>query len=99
MGVGRGRLVRGWRWGMVMWLSGCGRPFWRWPGGGGADSSICPSDAARAVAEDWRPLMARAGEVARELARAGEVQVTQRGAVLDPDGEWRGPIRIRVSDG
>jgi hypothetical protein len=63
----------------------------------GADSSTCPSDAARAVADDWRPLMASATELARELARAGEVRLTQRGRVLDPDGEWRGPIRIQLS--
>ncbi|MCR6487486.1 DUF3253 domain-containing protein [Amycolatopsis sp. OK19-0408] len=63
----------------------------------GARSSTCPSDAARAVADDWRPLMAEAREAARELARDGRVQLTQRGNVLDPDGEWRGPIRIRRS--
>ncbi|MBM7772467.1 hypothetical protein JOD54_002671 [Actinokineospora baliensis] len=63
------------------------------------DSSTCPSDAARAVTDDWRPLLPRARELARDLARAGEVRLTQRGAVLDPDGQWRGPIRIRVSDG
>ncbi|WP_204450879.1 DUF3253 domain-containing protein [Actinokineospora baliensis] len=65
----------------------------------GMDSSTCPSDAARAVTDDWRPLLPRARELARDLARAGEVRLTQRGAVLDPDGQWRGPIRIRVSDG
>lgn len=58
--------------------------------------SICPSEAARAVdAEHWRDLMGPAREAARQLARAGEVEITQRGAVLDPDGDWRGPIRIR----
>lgn len=59
-------------------------------------ASICPSDAARAVdPEGWRALMDDARDVARELARAGEVEVTQRGEVLEPDGEWRGPIRIQ----
>jgi hypothetical protein len=59
-------------------------------------SSICPSEAARAVGgNDWRELMEPAREAARLLARAGEVQITQRGAVLDPDGILRGPIRIR----
>lgn len=58
--------------------------------------SICPSEAARAVGGDgWPELMEPAREAARVLARAGEVEVTQRGAVLDPDGVWRGPIRIR----
>ena len=58
--------------------------------------SICPSEAARAVGGDnWRTLMEPAREAARQLARAGEVEITQRGVVLDPDGIFRGPIRIR----
>lgn len=61
-------------------------------------TSICPSEAARAVGgEDWRSLMEPAREAARVLARAGEVEVTQKDAVLDPDGMWRGPIRVRRS--
>lgn len=63
----------------------------------GPDSSICPSDAARAVGDDnWRDLMDDARELARELAKSGDVQITQRGEVLDPDGTWRGPIRLRI---
>ncbi|MDT8911980.1 DUF3253 domain-containing protein [Amycolatopsis sp. PS_44_ISF1] len=62
----------------------------------GADSSTCPSDAARAVADDWRPLLPRARELARQLARAGSVRLTQRGRTLDPDGAWQGPIRIHA---
>ena len=62
----------------------------------GRAGSICPSEAARAVGgERWRELMEPARQAARELARAGEVEITQRGAVIDPDGDWRGPIRIR----
>ena len=58
--------------------------------------SICPSEAARLVGGDaWRDLMEPAREAARVLARAGEVEITQRGAVLDPDEVWRGPVRIR----
>ena len=59
-------------------------------------ASICPSEAARAVGgDDWRELMESARDAARELARSGRVQITQGGAVLDPGGPWRGPIRIR----
>ena len=62
----------------------------------GRTGSICPSEAARTVGgEDWRLLMEPAREAARRLARAGEVDITQKGAVLDPDGGWRGPIRLR----
>ncbi|MFD5096803.1 DUF3253 domain-containing protein [Amycolatopsis thailandensis] len=64
----------------------------------GEDSSTCPSDAARALADEWRPLLPRARELARELARAGEVRLTQRGRSLDPDEEWAGPIRIRLPE-
>lgn len=64
----------------------------------GPDSSICPSDAARAVGGgDWRDLMDRTRAVARDLARKGRVAVTSRGQVLAPDSTWHGPIRIRVT--
>lgn len=60
--------------------------------------TICPSDAARAVGGDqWRDLMDDARDIARDLARAGEVEIMQRGEVVDPDAQWRGPIRIRAT--
>ena len=63
----------------------------------GPAKTICPSDAARAVGGDeWRDLMDDARTVARDLARRGQVEITQRGEVLDPDATWRGPIRIRI---
>jgi hypothetical protein len=63
----------------------------------GPSMTICPSDAARAVGgENWRDLMDDARDIARELARLGVVEITQRGKVLDPDATWRGPIRIRA---
>jgi hypothetical protein len=59
-------------------------------------SSICPSDAARAVGGDqWRDLMDQARSAASALAKEGHVDITQRGERLDPDGPFRGPIRIR----
>lgn len=64
----------------------------------GPRSSICPSDAARAVGgEDWRELMDDARLAARRLARSGDVEITQRGNAVDPDGDWSGPIRIRTT--
>jgi len=57
--------------------------------------SICPSEAARAVAPDWRPLMERARMAARRLVAAGVVEITQRGAVVDASAA-RGPIRLRL---
>jgi hypothetical protein len=64
----------------------------------GTNSSTCPSDAARAVGgETWRDLMPDARDIARDLARSGDVEITQRGETLDPDAAWRGPIRIRTT--
>jgi hypothetical protein len=60
-----------------------------------ATSTICPSDAARAVGdENWRHLMEPARRAARRLVDAGEVQITQGGSVVDP-ATAKGPIRIR----
>lgn len=62
-----------------------------------AAGSVCPSEAARAVAGDdgdWRELMEPARAAARRLVAAGEAQVTQRGVVVDPSTA-RGPIRVR----
>lgn len=43
-------------------------------------STICPSDAARAVGDDsWRELMEPARAAARKLVAAGEVEITQGG--------------------
>lgn len=60
-----------------------------------AGATICPSEAARAVAEDWRPLMERARMAARRLVAAGAVEITQRGRVVDPSSA-KGPIRVRA---
>ena len=60
-----------------------------------ATSTICPSDAARAVGdENWRELMEPARRAARRLVDSGEVQITQGGSVVDPSTA-KGPIRIR----
>ncbi len=59
------------------------------------DATICPSEAARAVdPEGWRELMPAARAAARRLAAAGEVEVTQRGEVVDV-ATARGPVRVR----
>src|SRR3954469_14704497 len=58
-------------------------------------TTICPSEAARAVdAEGWRELMPAARAAAGRLAAAGEVEVTQRGTVVDV-ATAGGPVRIR----
>ena len=63
----------------------------------GPTSSICPSDAARAIGgNSWRELTAQSRTIAFALARDGDLQLTQRGNVIDPDRPLRGPIRIRA---
>ncbi|MGZ6793346.1 MAG: DUF3253 domain-containing protein [Mycobacteriales bacterium] len=58
-------------------------------------ATICPSEAARVVGgESWRDLMEPARAAARRLVAAGEVDVVQGGAVVDPSTA-KGPIRIR----
>jgi uncharacterized protein DUF3253 len=60
-----------------------------------AGATICPSEAARAVDPDrWRELMPAARAAAGRLAAAGQVQVTQRGEVVDV-ATARGPVRVR----
>ena len=70
-----------------------------------ATATICPSEAARAVAgaggdgahgdtEAWRDLMEPARRAARRLVDRGEVEITQGGHVVDPSTA-KGPIRIR----
>ncbi|MEM1182410.1 MAG: DUF2256 and DUF3253 domain-containing protein [Acidobacteriota bacterium] len=62
-------------------------------------ATICPSEAARRVApDDWRPLMEAIRSAARRLVARGEVEITQRGRVVDPSTA-RGPIRIRRRPG
>ncbi|GAA1106771.1 DUF3253 domain-containing protein [Arthrobacter flavus] len=59
------------------------------------EATICPSEAARAVSDgQWRDLMEASRDAARRLVAAGEVEITQGGAVIDPS-TIKGPIRIR----
>lgn len=60
-------------------------------------ATICPSEAAKAVGGgEWRDLMEPARRAARRLVALGDVEITQRGVVVDPSTA-RGPIRIRRS--
>ena len=56
------------------------------------EGTICPSDAARALAEDWRPLMDPVRRVADGM---DEIEITQKGRVVELDAA-RGPIRLRL---
>jgi hypothetical protein len=63
----------------------------------GPEKTICPSDAAQAVGgARWRSLLPLARDVARDLAGAGTLEVTQRGEAIDPSRPWKGPVRLRL---
>jgi hypothetical protein len=55
----------------------------------GRGASFCPSEAARALAADWRPLMPEVRRVAAGLP----LRATQKGVAVDPMTA-RGPIRL-----
>lgn len=59
----------------------------------GPGRTLCPSEVARALAGEWRPLMPAVRAEAARLAAAGRLAVTQRGAAVDPLTA-RGPIRL-----
>jgi hypothetical protein len=61
------------------------------------DSTICPSDVARAVGgTHWRDLMGPVRDVVRILADRDEITVEQRGREVPKGTAWKGPIRIRL---
>ena len=59
--------------------------------------TICPSEAARSLGGDdgFRPLMPVVRDAARAMVADGEIDVTQKGEVVDLDSA-RGPIRLRL---
>jgi len=61
-------------------------------------ASICPSDVARALADDeatWRNLMQPVREAAARMARNGTIIITQGTQQLDPADIEKGPVRLR----
>ena len=60
----------------------------------GPEKTICPSEVARALGkteEEWRPLMQPVRAVATKLADANQLEITQRGARVDPHN-YRGGV-------
>ncbi len=56
-------------------------------------ATFCPSEAARQLSRDWRPLMPRVREVATALVEEGLLVCTQKGLPADPMAA-HGPIRL-----
>jgi hypothetical protein len=68
----------------------------------GLGKSICPSEAAKSVGgeasqKDWKSLMEPTREVARKMAKAGMICITQKGKSVDVSLA-KGPIRLRLSN-
>ena len=55
-----------------------------------APATLCPSEVARALAKDWRPLMGRVREVAGSMPEI----VAMRGGVAVDAVAAKGPIRL-----
>jgi hypothetical protein len=64
----------------------------------GMTKSLCPSEVARALANDetaWRALMPFIRAVAFDMRDAGEIRITQRGHDVE-NGPVRGPVRFAL---
>ncbi len=55
----------------------------------GVGKTFCPSEAARRLVDDWRPLMPEVRRVAATL----DLMATQKGTPVDPVTA-KGPIRL-----
>jgi len=60
-----------------------------------AGKSFCPSEAARALADNWRPLMPAIRQCAAELAAEGLLTATRSGQPVSPLAPG-GPIRLSL---
>jgi hypothetical protein len=62
-----------------------------------ADSSICPSEVARALQSDdaaWRALMPKVRGVATAMRQEGRLRITRGGVDVASDALHRGAIRL-----
>lgn len=59
----------------------------------GAGKTICPSEVARILSDDWRPLMRDIRRVAQSLADGGALSITQKGQSAHAL-RTKGPIRL-----
>ena len=68
----------------------------------GPGKTICPSEAARAIAGDkpdqWGPLMGAVRQVAVRLMKQDRIVIRRKGRPVDPD-DFRGIYRISGPDG
>ena len=65
-------------------------------GARGADKSICPSEVARSLSEEWQPLMHLVRQAAVRLAEAGRIDILRKGKRIEP-AALHGVIRLRLA--
>jgi hypothetical protein len=65
----------------------------------GAEKSICPTDAAKALhaGPDWQRLLPEVRAAAVRLADGGQVVITRKGKPVDPK-DFKGVYRIRAPE-
>lgn len=61
----------------------------------GPEKTICPSELLEGEDKQNKALMEEVRESARQLALRGEIEITQKGEVLDPSA-IKGPIRLKL---
>jgi hypothetical protein len=64
----------------------------------GEEKSFCPSEVARALSEEWRPLLTHVRAAARRLAEEGRIDILRHGKPILPS-EIKGVIRLRLKQG
>lgn len=61
----------------------------------GPDRSICPTDVARVLAEEWHGQLSAVRRAAIRLAEAGRIDILRKGKKVPPEGV-KGVIRLRI---
>jgi hypothetical protein len=64
----------------------------------GPAKSICPSEVARGLSEEWRPLMKPVRDAAIALVREGRLQILRHGKPVSDLDAVRGVIRLRIAE-
>jgi len=61
-----------------------------------SNSSVCPSEVARSLSDDWRKLMPEVRQAADRLQRSNKISVLQKGRPIESAVLAKGPIRLKL---
>ena len=64
----------------------------------GTEKSICPSEVARTLSAEWRPLLPAVRQEAVRLMQEGRIDILRKGKAVEDPGQVRGVIRLRLRD-